>query len=94
MANDLSDDPFAPFLEERPPSTRRRLLAGGIAVLVAVALLVQMWPTGSGDPGHTAAAAGPDEVTILAGAPASLGAMAATATAPAPLPRSALPPSR
>ena len=72
MANDLSDDPFAPFLEERPPSTRRRLLAAGIAVLVVVALLVQLWPTGSGDPGHTAAAASPDEVTILAGAPASI----------------------
>jgi oligopeptide transport system substrate-binding protein len=72
VANDLSDDPFAPFLEERPPSTRRRLLAGAIAVLVAVALLVQLWPTGTGDPGHTAAAAGPDEVTILAGTPASI----------------------
>jgi oligopeptide transport system substrate-binding protein len=70
-ADDDAADPFAPFLEERP-SPRHRLLLAGIAALVAVAMLVQLWPTGAVAPGHTAVAAAPDEVTILAGAPASI----------------------
>ncbi|HEY3333974.1 MAG TPA: peptide ABC transporter substrate-binding protein [Candidatus Limnocylindrales bacterium] len=66
------DDPFAPFLDERRSSPRRRFLAGGIALLVVVAMLVQLWPTGRLEPGRTAVAANSSEVTIVAGSPASI----------------------
>ncbi|HEX5829274.1 MAG TPA: peptide ABC transporter substrate-binding protein [Candidatus Limnocylindrales bacterium] len=65
------DEP--PVLErEVPPSGRRRLLAGALALLVVGALVAQGWP--AGEPGRVApvAAADPETVTILAGTPASI----------------------
>jgi oligopeptide transport system substrate-binding protein len=65
------DEP--PVLErEVPPSGRRRLLAGALALLVIGALVAQAWP--AGEPGRVApvAAADPETVTILAGTPASI----------------------
>ena len=55
-----------------PSSGRRRLVVAAIAVLVGVAMLAQLWPTGTVEPGRTAAAADPDTATILAGTPASI----------------------
>jgi ABC-type oligopeptide transport system substrate-binding subunit len=79
VANELTpdiapgpDDPFAPFLDEPGSSPRRRLLVAGIAVLVVLAMLVQLWPSNTGEPGRTVVAASPDQVTIVAGSPASI----------------------
>jgi oligopeptide transport system substrate-binding protein len=56
-----------------PPSRRRRMLVGGLAVLVAVALLASAWPDGPRPVAPTPAiAADPSTVTIVAGAPASI----------------------
>ncbi len=52
-------------------SGRRRALVAAVAVLVAVAMLVRLWPMGR--PGSDqAVAADPGTVTVLAGAPASI----------------------
>ncbi len=56
-----------------PPSRRRRVLVGSLAVLVAVALLASAWPDGPRPVAPTPAiAADPSTVTIVAGAPASI----------------------
>lgn len=56
-----------------PPSRRRRVLVGSLAVLVAFALLASAWPDGPGPVAPTPAiAADPSTVTIVAGAPASI----------------------
>jgi ABC-type transport system substrate-binding protein len=56
-----------------PPSRRRRVILGGIGVLVAAALLVTASPFGPSPVAPTpAVAADPDSVTIVAGAPASI----------------------
>jgi oligopeptide transport system substrate-binding protein len=58
-----------------PPSRWRRLGFAAIATLVAVAMVVTLWPppAGTGAPAEVAAASGdPDTVTILAGAPFSI----------------------
>jgi ABC-type transport system substrate-binding protein len=56
-----------------PPSRGRRLLVGGIAVLVVVALLASAWPDGPRPVSPTpVVAADPSTVTILAGSPASV----------------------
>ncbi len=58
-----------------PPSRWRRFLLAAIATLVAVAMIVTLWPppVGTGEPAEVAAANGdPDTVTILAGAPLSI----------------------
>ena len=58
---------------EAPPSRRRRVIVGGLAVLVAVALLASAWPDGPRPVAPTPAiAADPSTVTIVAGAPASI----------------------
>ncbi len=58
---------------EAPPSRRRRVIVGGIAVLVAAAMLATAWPAARGpSPRPPAVAADPDTVTIVAGAPASI----------------------
>ncbi len=56
----------------RPLSPRRRLIVAAIAVLVVLAMVAQVWPTGDGGPVSPAAAADPGTVTILAGTPASI----------------------
>ena len=56
-----------------PPSRRRRLFVGAIAILVAAGMVVTAWPGVPGSVAPTpAAAADPDAVTIVAGAPASI----------------------
>ncbi len=56
-----------------PPSRRRRVLVGSLAVLVALALLASAWPDGPRPVAPTPAiAADPSTVTIVAGAPASI----------------------
>lgn len=56
---------------EAPPSRGRRGLLAVVAAVVAVAMLVQLWPASAGTPGRVQAAdAG--TVTLLAGAPASI----------------------
>ncbi len=56
-----------------PPSRRRRVLVGSLAVLVAFALLASAWPDGPRPVAPTPAiAADPSTVTIVAGAPASI----------------------
>ncbi len=58
---------------ETPPSRRRRVVLGGIAVLVAAALLASAWPDGPRPVAPSpAVAADTDTVTIVAGAPASI----------------------
>ena len=58
---------------EAPPSRRRRVIVGGLAVLVAVAMLASAWPDGPRPVAPTPAiAADPSTVTIVAGAPASI----------------------
>ena len=63
------DDAAAP---EAPPSRGRRAMLAVVAVLVALAMVAQLWPgtTGSGD--DVVVAADGDSVTILAGAPFSI----------------------
>ena len=70
-------DPVEPELTdavpEAPPSRRRRVLVGSLAVLVAVAMLASAWPDGPRPVAPTPAiAADPSTVTIVAGAPASI----------------------
>ena len=56
-----------------PPSRRRRVVLGGIAVLVAAALLATAWPDGPRPVAPSPAiAADADTVTIVAGAPSSI----------------------
>jgi ABC-type transport system substrate-binding protein len=62
-----TDDP----LRETPPSRGRRLLLAGVAVLVAAAMLVRLWPVGTGGP-TAVVAADPTTVTILGDTPVSL----------------------
>lgn len=58
---------------EAPPSRRRRAIVGGLAVLVAIAMLASAWPDGPRPVAPTPAiAADPSTVTIVAGAPASI----------------------
>ena len=58
---------------ETPPSRRRRVILGGIAVLVAAAVLATASPFGPSPVAPSpAVAADPDSVTIVAGAPASI----------------------
>jgi len=58
---------------ETAPSRRRRALLGGIAVLVAGALLASAWPDGPRPVAPSpAAAADTSVVTIVAGEPASI----------------------
>ena len=61
----------APGLEARP-SGRRQLALGGLALLVAIAMLVQLWPRSGGGGPSPVVAADPGSVTIIAGTPASL----------------------
>ena len=56
---------------ELAPSGRRRVLVAVVAVLVAVAMLVRLWPMGRPGPDR-AVAADPGTVTVLAGAPSSI----------------------
>ncbi len=56
---------------EGPPSRRRRVLITVVAVLVALAMLVRLWPMGR-PASDQVSAADPSTVTILAGAPASI----------------------
>ena len=56
---------------ELAPSGRRRALVAVVAVLVAVAMLVRLWPMGRPGPDR-AVAADPGTVTVLAGAPSSI----------------------
>ncbi len=56
-----------------PPSRRRRVVVGAIAILVAAGLVVTAWPGAPVSVAPTpAAAADPDSVTIVAGEPASI----------------------
>ena len=61
----------APGLEARP-SGRRQVALGALALLVAVAMLVQLWPRSGGGGPSPVVAADPGSVTIVAGTPASL----------------------
>ena len=78
MAHELTpnepegEDPFA--IEPASPSRARRLAVAAIAVVVAVAMVAQLWPDARIEPAPVAAAADddPETVTILAGAPASI----------------------
>ncbi|MEI7742346.1 MAG: peptide ABC transporter substrate-binding protein [Chloroflexota bacterium] len=66
--------PLAPGDEITPasPASRaRRLLLGGVALLLAIVMIVAAWPAGSGTPAPTRAA-DTSTVTILTGAPASI----------------------
>jgi oligopeptide transport system substrate-binding protein len=68
----VEPDLIEPVLEA-PPSRRRRVVLGGIAVLVAAALLASAWPDGPRPVAPSpAVAADPSTVTIVAGAPASI----------------------
>ena len=68
METELTD-----AVPEAPPSRRRRAIVGGLAVLVAVAMLASAWPDGPRPVAPTPAiAADPSTVTIVAGAPASI----------------------
>jgi oligopeptide transport system substrate-binding protein len=62
-------EPPAP---QASPSGRRRAVVAAVAVLVIAALLVRSWPAGTAGASPVVAAADPDTVTILAGAPASI----------------------
>ena len=55
-----------------PPSGRRRLVVGVMALLVIVAMAVRLWPAASGTSPDPVAAADPGTVTIVAGTPASI----------------------
>ncbi|HKF84583.1 MAG TPA: peptide ABC transporter substrate-binding protein [Candidatus Limnocylindrales bacterium] len=76
MADDLTASGFDPALEAPEPpvaaSRGRRIAVAGIALLVAVAMLAQLWPDAGIEPAAVAAADDPESVTILAGAPASI----------------------
>ena len=57
----------------QPPSRRRRTIAAAMALFVAAALAVSMWPSSGDSPNPAAvAAADPSTVTIVAGTPASI----------------------
>ena len=55
-----------------PPSGRRRLVVGVMALLVIVAMAVRLWPAASGASPDPVVAADPGTVTIVAGTPASI----------------------
>jgi oligopeptide transport system substrate-binding protein len=67
----IDESPPAP---PSPPSRARRVAVAALAVALAGAMVVGMWPNGVGTPGAPSpvAAADADVVTILAGSPASL----------------------
>ena len=69
---DLIDE--SPPAPPSPPSRARRVAAAAVAVALAGAMVVGLWPSGGGVPGAPSpvAAADPGTVTILAGSPASL----------------------
>ena len=71
MEADLNLPPYED-LPEGPASRRRRALIAAVAVLVALAMLVRLWPMGRPASGDQVAAADPGTVTILAGTPASI----------------------
>ena len=67
----IDESPPAP---PSPPSRARRIAVAALAVALAGAMVVGLWPSGVGVPGAPSpvAAADPGTVTILAGSPASL----------------------
>ncbi|OGO58691.1 MAG: hypothetical protein A2V85_01830 [Chloroflexi bacterium RBG_16_72_14] len=62
----------APAGPEAPPSRVRRAVLAAVAVLVAVAMVAQLWPASTAPEGEVVAAAGTDTVAVLAGAPFSI----------------------
>jgi len=67
----IDESPPAP---PSPPSRARRIAVAAVAVALAGAMVVGLWPSGVGVPGAPSpvAAADPGTVTILAGSPGSL----------------------
>ena len=57
----------------KPPSGRRRIVVAVMALVVAFALAISMWPSSGTSPsGGAVAAADPTTVTVVAGTPASI----------------------
>jgi oligopeptide transport system substrate-binding protein len=70
----VDPDQFDP-VPVAPPSRRRRVVLGVIATVLIAGLVIAAWPPGRGGPMPRAVAAGrggEDQVTILAGSPASI----------------------
>ncbi len=67
------DPELTEAVPEAPPSRRRRVFIGSLAVLVVFAMVAAAWPDGPRPVAPTPAiAADPSTVTIVAGAPASI----------------------